>query len=418
MSLPRTIHDLSPCFLGLDAARRLADISKYLTDRGHSPATVRNYVRCVEHFERWFATENQLHAGFGEEAIREFLVAHLPKCSCPPPVVTHIHNVRAALNHFLRMLQHQGLIVSNASVPPTPVDREMAAFDEYLIEVCGAALQTRIYRRRYARGFLSSLFGAGPVDICAILPQDVMGYVARQAEVCKAGTVKVIASSLRSYFRFLVLRGACDGRLVGAVPTVPQWRLVSVPKYLEAEEVDALLQTFDLSTATGLRDHAMALLMVHLGLRTQEVAGLILGSIDWRGGYIRVSESKTRRERVLPLPQSVGEAVATYLQGGRPASTSPSLFLRHIISPGTPVTTAIVRGVIRRACARVGIFPPRAGPHALRHTAATRLVRHGVPLPDIADILGHGCIDTTAIYAKVDLPRLAQVTLPWPGVSP
>ncbi len=418
MSPPRFIDDRSPRLLGSDATGRLAYLEEYLNDRGHSPGTVRSYVRGVEHFERWFATEAQSHAGLGEAAIREFLAAHLTECSCPPPVVTHRSTVRAALNHFLRTLQHQGLAVSAPSVPPTPVEEETAAFDGHLVEVCGAALQTRIYRRRYVKQFLFSLFGTGPVDCRSLLPQDVMTYVAARARECKAGTVKVMASSLRSYFRYLVLRGLCDRQLVDAVPTVPQWRLSSVPKFLTAEETDDLLRAFDLSTATGSRDHAIALFMTDLGLRTQEVVHLTLGSVDWREGCVCIAGGKTKRERVLPLPRRVGESVTKYLRVGRPFSNSRSLFLRHTVPQGTPMTADMVRGVIRRACARAGILPPRAGPHALRHTAAATLVRHGVPLPEIADILGHECIETTAIYAKVDLPALVQVVLPWPGVSP
>ena len=418
MSLPTAAHDPSSRLLSPEASSRIADLAEYLTARGHSPGTVRNYVRGVEHFERWFAKQTQSHAGLREATIREFLTTHLPQCSCPPPVVTHINNVRAALNHLVRMLQRQGLSAFVPRAASTPVDEEVGAFDEYLVEVCGAALQTRIYRRRYVREFLWSLFGTGPVATHSILPRDVMTYVAARARECKAGTAKVIASSLRSYFRYLMLRGVCDRRMVDAVPTVPQWRLSSIPKSLTAEETDALLRAFDLSTATGSRDHAIALLMTHLGLRTQEVLRLTLGSVNWREGCVRIPGGKTKRQRILPLPRRVGESVARYLQMWRPYSNSPHLFLRHTVPRGTPMTAEMVRGVIRRGCARAGILPPRAGPHALRHTAATRLVQHGVSLPEIADILGHGCIDTTAIYAKVDLPGLARVALPWPGVSP
>ena len=131
-----------------------------------------------------------------------------------------------------------------------------------------------------------------------------------------------------------------------------------------------------------------------------------------------IAAGKNRRERQLPLPQRIGEAIAAYLKAGRPASICRSLFLRHTVPVGTPITTHIVRDTIRRACARVGILPPRAGPHALRHTAATRMVNRGASLGEIAEVLGHASVESTAIYAKVDLATLTRVAMPWPGVTP
>lgn len=401
--------------LGAQSVARLADLTDYLTDRGYSAGTVRSYVRATKHFEHWLASDSHPLAVLGKKIVDEFLTTHLPTCSCPPPVVTDKKAVRAGLNHFIRMLQQRGVAVVDLNVSGTPVDEEVEAFDTYLAEVCGSATNTRIYRHRYVRQFLVSIFGSGSVDASAIAPQDVMSHVAGLARAFKPGTVKVITSSLRSYFRFLALHGAPVQHLTGAVPSIPGWRMASLPKALTHGQLDALLSAFDVSEPTGSRDYVFALLMAHLGLRTQEVTCLTLDSVDWRKGCIRVPGSKTKRQRELPLPRQLGEALARYLREGRPISKERFLFLRHTVPRGRPVTSGIVRGSIRRACARADILPPQAGPHALRHTAATRLVQHGVSLPDIADILGHTCIDTTAIYAKVDIPRLTCVALPWPG---
>jgi integrase len=154
----------------------------------------------------------------------------------------------------------------------------------------------------------------------------------------------------------------------------------------------------------------MTLCLLELGLRTQEVVGLQLDSLDWRNGTMLVAAGKSKRQRLLPLPRRVGDAIAAYLRQGRLASSGRSLFLRHTVPAGTPVTP----GVVRRACARAGIAPPKAGPHALRHTAATRMVNHGVALGQIADLLGHASIETRAIYAKVNMTSLRQVAMPRP----
>lgn len=203
---------------------------------------------------------------------------------------------------------------------------------------------------------------------------------------------------------------------MAAVPTVPMWRMSSIPKVLSSAELDHFLSSFDASTPIGCRDYAIALCFAELGLRTCEVPALRLDDIDWRQGALRIAGRKSQ-ERILPLTSRLGAAVANYLKRGRPVSPERMLFLRHSVPAGVPVTRHIVRGIIRRACARVGILPPRAGPHTFRHTLATHMVQACVPLIEVADVLGHQTIDTTAIYTRVDITSLTQVAMPWPEVA-
>jgi site-specific recombinase XerD len=297
------------------------------------------------------------------------------------------------------------------------VEKEVQAFEQYLIKTCGVALETRIYRLRYVREFLAVKYGAGPVNAFSLEPYEIMKYLAGQAALYKPGTAKVITVSVRSYLKFLVLQGILSNRMLLAVPTIPQWRMSSIPRVLSAAEVDQFLSSFDLSTPTGSRDYAMALCLAELGLRTCEIALLRLDDLSWREGTIRIVGKKSRRERILPLTFRVGSAIADYLKRDRPGGTERALFLRHSVPAGTPVSCNIIRGVVRRAFARVGIVPPKDGPHIFRHTLATRMLENGAPLTEVADILGHGTIETTAIYTKVDLNSLTQVAMPWPEVN-
>jgi integrase/recombinase XerD len=157
---------------------------------------------------------------------------------------------------------------------------------------------------------------------------------------------------------------------------------------------------------------------VDLGLRVSEVAALRLEDFDWRRATLRIVGGKTARTRELPLPEGVGRAITAYLRGGRPATSYRQVFVRHTVPVGTAVGTELVRGVIRRAFAKVEGCGHWTGTHVLRHTAATRLHRRGATLKEVADLLGHRSIDTTAIYTKVDLPALAAVALPWPEEQP
>jgi site-specific recombinase XerD len=197
---------------------------------------------------------------------------------------------------------------------------------------------------------------------------------------------------------------------------MPQWRLSGIPTTMQDDQVVCFLQSFDRSTVTGRRDYAMALCMVELGLRVSEVADMETADIDWRHAVVTVWAAKRRQFRQLPLSGRTAHAVAEYLRCGRPESCCRNVFLRHTVPKGTPVTRELVRGAMRRSYTRCG-FTNWTGTHVLRHTAATRVHQRGAALKEVADLLGHRSIDTAKIYAKVNLPELRNVALPWPEVQ-
>ncbi len=162
----------------------------------------------------------------------------------------------------------------------------------------------------------------------------------------------------------------------------------------------------------------MILCLSTLGLRASEVADLKLEDINWRAGLLHVRKRKSGRGSVLPLPHKLGRAITAYLRTGRPETRDRHVFLLHGGAIGMPIRSHVVAHAVRRALLRAGIDAPTWGSHLLRHTLATRMVRHGATLKEIADVLGHRAVDTTAIYAKVDVSSLAEVALPWPEVSP
>jgi len=170
----------------------------------------------------------------------------------------------------------------------------------------------------------------------------------------------------------------------------------------------------DVGKPIGLRTRAIVECLVGLGLRAGEVAALRLCDLDWRAGTLRVATSKIRRGDVLPLPHRVGRAIAAYLKKGRPTTTDDHTFVRHYMPVGKPLDSADVTNTVARAFKRAGLSLPSMGAHALRHATASRLVRAGVSIKAVADVMRHRDLDTTRIYARVDWPRLAEVALPWP----
>jgi len=192
------------------------------------------------------------------------------------------------------------------------------------------------------------------------------------------------------------------------------WRLAGLPRGLAAEDVRRLLAAFDRGSATGKRDYAIARCLIDLGLRRTEVARLSLDDLDWVTGALRI-HGKSKRVDLLPLPDATGRAIAAYLRNGRPQTTRREVFVRHRPPIDAPSDVDIVRNAIRNAAKRCGLAQLIRGTHVFRHTVACQLVKRGSRLKDIADLLRHRNLDTTTIYAKVDLHALAQVALPWPG---
>jgi site-specific recombinase XerD len=297
------------------------------------------------------------------------------------------------------------------------VDREVQRLDDHLRATCGLREATRTYRRRYVREFLRETFGDGAVEHSRITAPKVIQFLSRRAADLRPGSAQVVASSLRSYFGFLQLEGAGDEALGLAVPRAANWKLAVLPKVLTDKEVACLLDIFDRTTTSGLRDYAVTRCLLDLGLRAIEVAGLHLDDVNWRAGTLRIVGSKSRRDDQLPLAAPLGRALVAYLRRGRPHTSSRQLFLRLRAPVGQGMTARTVCSLISRAGARANLSAVLTGPRVLRHTAATRMLRGGASLKEVADVLRHRCLDTTAIYAKVDLSRLAAVALPWPEAS-
>lgn len=395
----------------------LEDFAAYLFERGHSDQVGQKYLRAAGHFTHWLEREGTPPSALGAATLETFLRNHPQGCHCEVPRGEEPDHVRAAVRHLLAMLRRRG-DVPEEEPEGSPIAVWLAAFDDYMQGMCGLATMTRLERVRRIGHFLRAKYGEGPVDFTRLVPQDVISYVSECAKQTKPLTSRQLATRLRAFLKFLQFKGLCDLKLVSAVPATPACRrLASLPKLLSDEQLHRLLGAFDRSTALGRRDYAIALCLVRLGLRAREVARLSLDHIDWRAGTIRIEASKGRRSHLLPLPEDVGRALAAYLRRSRPSRPTRQLFVRHSAPWDRPISALTIRSVIYRAHGRGQVEAVSRGTHALRHTAASRLLRAGATLKQIADILGHRSIDTTAIYAKVDVERLAQVALPWPGVQ-
>jgi site-specific recombinase XerD len=278
--------------------------------------------------------------------------------------------------------------------------------------VCGFADMTRHNRQVCARRFLRWRFGHGRLRWRQLQPKDLTRFVVWRARQLGPSGLRNLVVCLRSFLRFLELSGILCPGLSRAVPQPVRALPPPPPTTLDLKERRKFLNSFPRSTSKGRRDHALALCLSELALRSGEVVELTLDDLDWRAMTLRLRQTKQRRQRLLPLPDSVARAIMNYLKRGRPPTRSRALFVSHLAPFEGPLTASYVRAVVRRAFARCGMKP--MGTHILRHSWATWAHRRGSGLKLIADVLGHRSLESTKRYAHVNLEELRQVALPWP----
>ena len=383
----------------------------FLEVRRYAPQTRRTYLCCVAHLAHWMAGAGLSVRQIGEPVINRFLEEHLPRCACPRPV-RHVHrDNRAALKLFLKALREGGQIAPCRA--SDHISRELSRFDLFMTEVKGLAASTRRLRLSLVGRFLKDRFGSRLIIAQQIKPADLRRFMFDRQRDLSASGLKHIAEALRGYIQFRATLGDNVQHLAFAVPTIANRRLSTLPSVLSEADIQRFLQSIDQRAPSGKRAHAMARCLVDLGLRVQDVGRLRLEDIDWHNSTIRLVANKSRRTDVLPSPAETGRAIADYLKKERPVTTNRAVFVRHVAPYDEPIGPGVVRDVIIAAFRRCGWSHCRV--HILRHTAASRLLAAGTPLKEIADILRHRSLDTTAIYTKVDTNRLAAVALPWPG---
>jgi integrase/recombinase XerD len=319
-----------------------------------------------------------------------------------------------ALRRLLDLLVREGVIPEPATPAETPADRLGIEFRFYLQQERALASTTQYYYLTFVSEFLRERFGAGPVDLSCLRATDVTGFVQRRAMTIQSRRVQLMTTALRSFLGFVRYRGDIDKDLAACVPAVANWKFSTIPRALPPDQVELVLTSIDRKTAMGRRDYAILLILARLGLRAGEIKTLTLEDLDWQEGLITV-RGKAGRYSQMPLPADVGEAIADYLQHGRPTTGSRCVFLRTRAPAGGFKGQCGIGSIVKHALARAGVDAPRKGAHQFRHGLASQMLRQGASLFEIGELLRHRSPQTTAIYAKVDLVSLATLALPWPG---
>jgi integrase/recombinase XerD len=380
-----------------------------LSQQGYAPYSIHRYILLAAGFSRWLQRK-----AIGLRGIRADHRAQYLRCRA-----RHLRprsEDSAALGNLIGYLRIQGAIAheKQAVQRPSPVERQVQAFKQYLIEVRALAHPTIINYVAFVRSFLAHRFGSGRVRLSQLCAGDVVQFVQREAPRLHQKRAKLMTTALRSFLRYTRYLGAVRLDLAAAVPIVANWSMSSIPRAICADHVRQLLASMDRRTAMGRRDYAILLLLARLGLRAGEVALLELADVDWNSGRLYV-RGKGAQRLELPLPADVGKALVAYIRYGRPVSTSRRMFLRAKAPIRGFLGASGVGCIVRHSLERAGIDAPTKGAHQFRHGLATQMLRHGASLGEIGELLGHRHPQTTTIYAKVDIQALRTLALPWPG---
>ena len=374
-----------------------------LSRRGYTPLSTVNQLRQVGRLSRWLEAQGLSAADLSGARVEQFLAWQRAggrhRCQWSRPGLVCLLDVLRAL----------GVLGAEQPAPAdSPTDLLLRSFERYLLAERGLAAGTVHGYVRHARRFLDGLSAGG---LAGLRPAEVTGAVLAMASSgVSVSAAQYFVCALRGFLRFCLVEGLLAADLSPAALAVGGRRSSQLPKGISRADARALLGACDRRRALGRRDHALIILLLRLGLRAGEVARLRLDDIDWRAGEL-VVRGKGGREDRLPLPADVGEAIAGYLRRGRPASSRRELFLRAR-APYEPIASATVRSTVRRVCRRAGIA--ELGSHRLRHAAACEMVAAQVPLVWIGQVLRQRSLQSTAIYARVDLDGLRPLARPWP----
>jgi site-specific recombinase XerD len=382
-------------------------IAAHLAEIGYTRASAKVYISRLGQFSD-FVARHALTATIDQTMIDRFVNS----LATPSPRIA----ARTVIEHARRVAPERFSIpYQTAADSNGPL---LTAFLDHLLQVRGLAPKTCEGLLVTARRILVWYDDQVPnLPLAAMTGEHVLAVVERLlAMSAKDSTRSGCTSHTRTFLRFLRWSGLNDQDLARFVPRTPCWRLAHLPPRLPWEDIRRAIDAIDLTTPKGLRDRAILVLLATTGIRNKELRSLELQDIHWRTAEVLLRQGKARRDRVVPLVQEAGEALTDYILRARPRIDSRQVFLCTVPPVGPFRASAPVSRIVRSRLERSGIKLPRgAGAHLVRHSLATELVSQRRPINEVADLLGHRSIDTTAIYVKVALPQLADVALPFPG---
>jgi site-specific recombinase XerD len=385
----------------------LDEFVEWLEKRGYRARTIRRYLLSAHRFALWRQNADvdfQANDGTALEAFGVYLhQQHGLESSS-----IHLAQTCIGARRFMVFLEATNRVVLSPPTSPVSTEPKLLVEFRHWMRTQRGTTEATLNNYRLTLIDLIHTLGEQPDQYEA---KTLRNFILERANRWGIARAKTMVTAIRMFLRFLIATGRCAPGLDHAIPTIAQWRLAALPKYLSEEAVERVIASCDLTTSHGLRDRAVLLLLARLGLRAGDVAALKLSDLNWQAATVTVS-GKSRRQNRLPLCQEVGDAILGYLDY-RPVMDNDHVFLT-ITAPIKGLSYQAVGRIATQAIQRAGIEAPVHGSHILRYSAATQMLRRGLPLPAVGVVLRHASLETTATYAKVDFQLLQQVVRPWP----
>lgn len=290
---------------------------------------------------------------------------------------------------------------------PAAAQALLGGFVDYLRGERALAEKTIDGYDRQARAFCVWYVAHHGDDVAAVSAGAVNRYLTDRLAVWSVHSVRAARTAVRALLRWLFLSGWVSSDASGGVMAVRHHLHDELRRGLSAAEVAALL-----AVRMSARDRAIVLVLVRLGLRSSELAGLGVDDFDWRAGTVLVRGKGGDAQR-MPVPEDVGQAVAEYLIQSRGAGCPHRVLFLTAHPPFGPMGIGSISAVVTRLAQRAGL-PGRVGAHRLRHSAATGVLAGGGTLVEVGQFLRHRSLTATVTYARVDFGSLGVIARSWP----
>lgn len=401
------------------AANPLGDeleaLATSLLARRYNRKTVCQYLRKLEAFGWWLDRNGIRLKSLSPAIIHHYLNSAADESGLGNGV--QIKSARSALSILMAKLYEDGKIAQCPAPPETELRQWLQAYETHMQNVHGLAYGTRRHKLRFACKFLYSHSDDGRVEWASITADSITQFILSDVSARRGTGPQNTTAAIRGLLRFLISHSVLPAYLEHAVPRTRRWSHAAIPNRLSKVDVAKIVKHNSSRTPMELRNFAIILLLLGLGLRSSEVRNLELNDVDWHSGSILLRAGKVHRERRVPLPEDVGSAIVEYLRYGRPNSDVQKIFIAHSAPFLAFKNSSAIWHITRKLLKTAKINCPSGGAHILRHTAASLMVNHGASFKEVADVLGHRRLHTTAVYAKLDVLSLSAVAMPWPGSS-
>ena len=386
----------------------------WLLKCGFSHWTIRRHLSNVSHLNDYLDAQKVAdQQTLSAEDVNGFLRKYSLKVRSRELSDTHFRHVQQSINRFIQYLRQLQLF--DSSTESAIFQPLLDSYLEWMRDYQHAAPGTLALRAHSLNQFFQWLGPQATAEgILELTSETVENFFLSYARKMGRSARRSMQSALRTFLRFCLHQGFVQHPLDYAVPTLRTYKLATVPCGLTDEQANKVLNAINRDSNAGRRDYAICRMLYAYGVRGGQVRALCLQDIDWVADRIYFKALKHGKDSLLPLTAEVGQSLLDYLQHARPPCAYQEVFLTAR-APYHPIpNSGTLSSIVSRHIHTAGINCRSKGAHIFRHGLATRMLKKGHSLKEIADVLGHRHLGTTFIYTKVDFNALKQVGLAWP----